>query len=501
MKVWAFTRIGSSAATRHSSMKVALILCPDWDKNYPTFGLASLAGSLGAAGHAATIYDLNMVFALLDHRPGGQSTPKPRVSRQLMLWTNAGFVREQFEQHEKYLESFVDLVLSAGHRIVGFSVYHQNHLMTSALARLFKRKDPGVRIVYGGAECLTFHGAKLLAGEDCVDAVVYGEGEEALRKLVGRFERSGRLEAAPGVFLGSEPSTWKDSQDAPADLDALPFADYGAHAFPNFSSKTISSTRGCIRKCAFCSEWRAMKFRQMSGDRLYREIRHQLRQHPKANTFMLGGSLVNGNMKALEDFCDLAIRDPLPMRWGGQGIIRQEMTSSVLHKMHAAGCQEFFYGIESGSENVRRRMNKMFSTELALTVLGDTAAAGIKTYCSLIVGYPGETEADNDETIAFVRAGACAITRLAINVLIAGELLNREADHDIEPMSNAWYWRSKDGLNTFPVRIERIRRLARVAADCGIDACFLNYPGPLIEQACDESLGLYANWLQRRGAP
>ena len=244
-----------------------------------------------------------------------------------------------------------------------------------------------------------------------------------------------------------------------------------------------------------------MKFRQMSSGRVYREIWHQLDRHPKADTFMFGDSLINGVMKGLEGFCDLAITAPLSMRWRGPAIIRPEMTRPLLHKMRAAGCYELYYGIESGSENVRRLMNKMFSTEVALAVLGDTAAAGMATHIGLIVGYPGETEADMDETIAFVRTAACTITRVTIASFFAGEMRDREADHEMEPITHPWYWRSKDGLNTYHVRIERAKRLARAVADCGIDACFLNNPGQPIERACDESLGLYANWLQRRDAP
>jgi len=41
---------------------------------------------------------------------------------------------------------------------------------------------------------------------------------------------------------------------------------------------------------------------------------------------------VNGNMAALERFCDLVIDNNLGIRWAGQAVIRQEMTKEFLKK-------------------------------------------------------------------------------------------------------------------------------------------------------------------------
>jgi hypothetical protein len=61
-------------------------------------------------------------------------------------------------------------------------------------------------------------------------------------------------------------------------------------------------------------------------------------------------------------------------------------------------------------------------------------------------------------------------------------------DHDL-------YWRSCDGRNTFPVRVERLRRLVKEANALGIDARFEGKFGPdSIDRCCATLLESYRGW-------
>jgi anaerobic magnesium-protoporphyrin IX monomethyl ester cyclase len=63
--------------------------------------------------------------------------------------------------------------------------------------------------------------------------------------------------------------------------------------------------------------------------------------------------------------------------------------------MKRAGCERIFFGIESGSEEVLRLMNKRITTEKARLAVEAAHAAGLKTGAFFILFYPGET----DETV------------------------------------------------------------------------------------------------------
>ena len=472
-------------------MKVALILCPSWDTEYPTYALASLAAGLSARGHEANIFDLNQVFA---HLALGAKERPARRSDLASQWTDNSFVLGQMEEHAGYLESFVDGVLAQGHRVVGFSVYFTTERMSLELARLFKRKDPGVVVVFGGSHYLKFSRCLDTIRQDGVDVIVHGEGDIPFPRLIERLERTGRLEAGPGILLRGDPATWKEGQrEWVSDLNTIPFADYKAHRLTPVRAKTINTCRGCVRKCDFCSEWRQMKFRQKSAERIHQEIGRQLSDHREIKRFFFADSLVNGVPKEFELLCDRMIREPLGISWNGYAIVRPEMTRAVLEKTRQSGCESLFYGVESGSDRLRRLIGKNTPDAVVASTLKNTVAAGIKTTVGCIAGHPNESENDFEQTLAFVKANAGGISALTINAFIALELDGEEENYGLAALTstNHWFWETKDGLNTFPIRIERVRRLARAAVALGILTVFQNGANGEIESRCDELLESY----------
>jgi radical SAM superfamily enzyme YgiQ (UPF0313 family) len=79
------------------------------------------------------------------------------------------------------------------------------------------------------------------------------------------------------------------------------------------------------------------------------------------------------------------------------------MSESTVKHLRDAGCAEVWMGVESGSQTVLSAMGKglkLSSVRTARRLLKD---AGIRACYFLQFGYPGETWADLQETIAFVR--------------------------------------------------------------------------------------------------
>jgi p-methyltransferase len=71
--------------------------------------------------------------------------------------------------------------------------------------------------------------------------------------------------------------------------------------------------------------------------------------------------------------------------------------------MAEAGCTGVFLGIESGSHPVLKAMNKGADPEKYRHGIQSLNDRGIITFCSLVVGFPGETEETVRETFDFVR--------------------------------------------------------------------------------------------------
>jgi radical SAM superfamily enzyme YgiQ (UPF0313 family) len=70
--------------------------------------------------------------------------------------------------------------------------------------------------------------------------------------------------------------------------------------------------------------------------------------------------------------------------------------------MGKAGCEGVFLGVESGSDQMLERMNKTARRADYMKSIPLLRQAGISTYASLIVGFPGETLETVQETMSFV---------------------------------------------------------------------------------------------------
>jgi radical SAM superfamily enzyme YgiQ (UPF0313 family) len=180
----------------------------------------------------------------------------------------------------------------------------------------------------------------------------------------------------------------------------------------------------------------------------------------------LNDSLINGNIKEFEKFCDLVITQEININWGGHTLIRKEMDSRLISKMKRAGAQRLNFGIESGSDKVLKLMRKSFDCNLALRVLKDIRNAGISFSVNLIIGHPGETYKEFNETVAFF----CKLQKLTdcihINpclVLKGSSLYNNYDDWGIVlPGNYVTEWHLSDGSNDLETRLKRIAILKNI---------------------------------------
>ncbi len=75
----------------------------------------------------------------------------------------------------------------------------------------------------------------------------------------------------------------------------------------------------------------------------------------------------------------------------------------LLEEAAANGCAMLQLGVESGSRELLERFDKGIDPVEASRVLKIAAAAGIRTYVYLLLGLPGESEADREATLELVR--------------------------------------------------------------------------------------------------
>ncbi|MBN1824245.1 MAG: cobalamin-dependent protein [Endomicrobiales bacterium] len=473
-------------------MKIAFVFAPFWYTEYPPLSIALLAAIVKKNGHQCRFFDLNkMIYDEVDAEsrkmwgdPGNPLHNDPNFE---------SFVR----QKEGVIAKHADAIIRSGIKIIAFSLYCHTRIVSTEIARRIKMRDPSRIIIFGGPEC-SFK-AESIMQEGNADFVVVGEGDDSLPELLGILGRKGDPAGCRGIYYKKAGRiTFSGSRTKLPDLDKLPFPDFSGMLKHYGREKVvlpIHTSRGCLNRCAFCNEYRFFPgYRHMGAPRVFNEIMNARRKY-NAKQFMMHESMMNGDVKMLEEFCDLMIAEKIraigrsrksgaPLQrpgvtWHGQAVIRPEMTPAMLRKMKAAGCEFLIYGIESGSQALLGRISKNCDLKTAKKVIADTHEAGIKCQINFMFGLPTETERDFNDTLRYFRE-----VRPYVDFVLASSsfcLISEGSSLDCCPerygieKTDPLHWRSLDGKNTYETRLRKYETFCALAKKLGIKSVNATY--------------------------
>jgi tRNA-2-methylthio-N6-dimethylallyladenosine synthase len=248
----------------------------------------------------------------------------------------------------------------------------------------FKVRRPGV--VLGVAGCMAQHlKGRLMERVPHVDLVIGPDGYRDLPGLVAQA----REEPTLAVRL-SRVETYGDLAPARAD---------GVRAW-------ISIMRGCDKFCTFCIvPYVRGRERSLPTIEVIRQVEHAAAEGFKEIVFL--GQTVNAYREGDVDFAELLRRaDRVP------GIERIRFTSPHPADMTpraieaiagcAKVCPQVHLPLQSGSNAVLERMRRIYTIERYEELVAALRAAvpGLALTTDIIVGFPGETEADFEATRA-----------------------------------------------------------------------------------------------------
>ena len=162
------------------------------------------------------------------------------------------------------------------------------------------------------------------------------------------------------------------------------------------------------------------------------------------------------------------IEKKLGITWDSFAIFRSGLGHDFFAKLRASGCRILSFGLESASDRVLKRMDKTYDQLIAEQTVRACSEAGIRALVNVIVGYPGETEADFGATLDFLRRNRPWIAEVAAAsscVISPGSALYCHKDrYGVVPdeASNSW----KDEFGVGPAqRRDRLNELLRVVEE------------------------------------
>lgn len=261
-----------------------------------------------------------------------------------------------------------------------------------------------------------------------VDFIARGEGEVTLVEFVRAIQANPDWRSAAGAaretfgpILGlsyRDPSgriVHNPPRPLAQDLDALPLPAY--HLFkidrytnlqpltdgldPHARAYTLVTSRGCPYKCTYCSKpitgstWRARSVESVVAE--WQMLVHEYH----ATEIGVTDDIWNLDLKRAKALCRALIDTGLnTVPWVTiHGMKVNHTDRELFDLMKKAGCKRVGFGVESGDEDILKRVIRKAQTlDQVRRAFRDAKAAGLQTMGFFIYGMPGETEETMEKT-------------------------------------------------------------------------------------------------------
>jgi radical SAM superfamily enzyme YgiQ (UPF0313 family) len=279
------------------------------------------------------------------------------------------------------------------------------------VAKYIRKWNPKAKIVTGGG-LATNIGPDLAKWID-VNAVAIGEGENTIGSIL-RDCSTGSLKVlygdGPVKSLDAWDMSWSDVQGLERYITAPIWGGAAGNSSYSTTDQTRSinmiTSRGCPMECAFCSREATggRVYRTRSADSVINEVRYLVETH---NVNFIG--FMDDNMCVDRDRMYYICKGLAPfaekgLRWGCHA--RFDMHYELPEFMAMAGCRHIGFGAESASEKILKAMKKRQSPSRMRGMIERCRAVGIHPNCTWIMGWPGETIDDLQETVRFIQVVA-----------------------------------------------------------------------------------------------
>ena len=135
--------------------------------------------------------------------------------------------------------------------------------------------------------------------------------------------------------------------------------------------------------------------RRRSVDSVIKEMKHLIGDYDAISLDIVDGTFTY-DMRYLRDFCRRMLDENIKIKWRCTARY-DNITEELLDLFKQTNCAGLYFGLESGSERMLKRINKKITIDGIIRANDLVHQSGIKSITSVLLGLPDEEEIDIEE--------------------------------------------------------------------------------------------------------
>jgi anaerobic magnesium-protoporphyrin IX monomethyl ester cyclase len=322
-----------------------------------------------------------------------------------------GVNNEVFDTTFSSLPELQDYLISNRPEVAGIYVNLMTKINVLKIISFIKNNCPQTSVVLGGPEVKYSAENFLRAG---ADVIIIGEGEETMlevtRTILNNKKITNRINGV--AYLEQDNFVLTAEREKKKNLDELPVPARHKINFELYlnswkkihgkSTVSVSTMRGCPYTCKWCSRAvYGLSYRRRSPEKVVEELKEIVDQY-NPDSFWFVDDVFTISHKWLNSFKDELEKAGIKIQY--ECITRADrMNEQVIASLKSSGCFRVWIGAESGSQKVIDLMDRRVDVKQVREMIKLTRKHGIEAGTFIMLGYPGETEEDIEETITHLK--------------------------------------------------------------------------------------------------
>jgi radical SAM superfamily enzyme YgiQ (UPF0313 family) len=250
----------------------------------------------------------------------------------------------------------------------------------------------------------TVRPAEMLA-ETGARAILRGEPERTVREICAGTP----LREVRGVTFAEGGQAVSNPDQKPVNLEQLPLPAFDLLPMERYSYEVLGDrftlfemSRGCASNCTFCLlKTYGTGVRKKSVDRLAREVEYAITRFGVKTAYFIDLEFTVLRKQVME-FCRHLIAKNYDFTWCCQTRL-DLVDDELLGLMRRAGCRLIHAGVEAGSDEILKIVDKDITMREIETGMRRIHAAGIETACFFIMGFPESDRREMDNIVRFAK--------------------------------------------------------------------------------------------------